>query len=262
MNHIIHRIILALGVGFSSVAVVAVQSDAQDLDYSLFAEVLVDDPDAAGDASFHLLRVPAQSTIPLQLDGGAGLTWSDGDPLVHANIKLRRRHRLEVGGRIDVDPGGDDFSGGVIGLRHQIHKYLAWGINATTQDRPAGTGSDTGGSFVFLVRKRSWMGTPLGIKSQLGLGIGNAISADGVGLRGSAETDWAAAKRLTVLVGVKGRSVTEDLSGQVGVDGWLAAHGALSERISLRLSLGLGLMGDGRQQDPSAGAFVVFAPNP
>jgi hypothetical protein len=252
------RAVLALGVGLTCATTATAQVDAEDLDYDLFADVLVDDPESVTDASFHLLKVAGDASIPLQFSGGAGLTWLDGDLSALVNVKLRRLDRLELGARLDGDPGGGDLSGAVLGLRHQIHRYLAWGINASVKDRSGD--SDAGGSFVFMARKRRVMGTALGMKGKLGAGVGDAISVDGVGLRATLETDWEAPRHVTLLAGVKARSVTEDFGGQVGVDGWLAAEAAAPGAVVMRLSLGFGVGGGARQRDLSAALFLVLEP--
>ena len=154
------------------VVVAAAQVGTEDLEYDLYSGVLVDDPERAG-----------ERPVPLQVSGGVAVIWMDGDEDVLTNVKLRRRDRLEAGGRLDIDPASGDISGAVLGMRHQIHRYLAWGISDKVNDRA--NDNDTGGSFVLMARKRRWLGTLLGMKAQLGAGLGDAVAlrGNGVGLR-------------------------------------------------------------------------------
>jgi hypothetical protein len=176
-----------------------------------------------------------------------------------ANLKLHRSRRLQLGGRINADPANGDISDAVIGLRHQIHRYLAWGIKATARERAGADGSDAGGSFVFMARKRRWLGTLLGLKGKLGAGFGDAVSVGGIGLRSTVEFDWDARRDLTVLAGFKTRSATDDF-GALGVDGWLATEVTAPRAAVLRLSLGFGVGGGTRQRDPSAALFLLLEP--
>ena len=249
---------LAAWTGFACVTASA-QAGAEDFDYDLFADVLVDDPASAGDAPYHLLKIARDASIPLQVAGGIGLTWVDGDAAAMANLKLHRSRRLQLGGRINADPANGDISDAVIGLRHQIHRYLAWGIKATARERAGADGSDAGGSFVFMARKRRWLGTLLGLKGKLGAGFGDAVSVGGIGLRSTVEFDWDARRDLTVLAGFKTRSATDDF-GALGVDGWLATEVTAPRAAVLRLSLGFGVGGGTRQRDPSAALFLLLEP--
>ncbi|MDP7365552.1 MAG: hypothetical protein QF768_23475 [Candidatus Latescibacteria bacterium] len=65
------------------------------------------------------------SSVALHTSFGIGLTRWDGASAIRANAGLRRSGRLEIGARLLVDAEGAGFKGAVLGLRHQIHAYLA-----------------------------------------------------------------------------------------------------------------------------------------
>ncbi len=241
------------GVEFERVA----QAGAEEFDFGLYSDALVDDPSTAGPASYHLLKAPWDSSVALHTSGGVGLARWDGASAIRANVRLRRSGRLEIGARLLVDAEGAGFKGAVLGLRHQIHPYLAWGISGNVRDR-GNAASDQGGTFVFMARARSVAGLPVGSLNKLGLELGDAISVDGVGLRASSQFDGQI-RGLTVIGGVQARSVTGDLSGAIGVDGWLGVQRDFAT-TRLRLSIDTGLGGSGRQRGKGVALFVEFRP--
>ena len=239
-NHIIASLVCVCLVALSSN--VWAQAGAEEFDFGLYSDALVDDPSAAGPASYHLLKAPWDSSVALHTSGGIGLTRWDGASAIRANVGLRRSGRLEIGARLLVDAEGAGFKGAVLGLRHQIHAYLAWGISGNVRDR-GNAASDQGGTSVFMARARSVAGLPVGSLNKLGLELGDEISVDGVGLRASSQFDGQI-RGLTVIGGVQARSVKGDRSGAIGVDGWLGVQRDFATtRLRLSIDTGLGAPG-------------------
>ena len=65
-------ILLALGSGPAPA-----QGDSGDVDYDLFLGTMIDDPDRAGSAPYHLWQVFNDSSIPVQFSAAVGTVWSD-----------------------------------------------------------------------------------------------------------------------------------------------------------------------------------------
>lgn len=241
----------------SAVLAFGAAADVDELDYDVAPAVLVEDPALAGDAPFHLLRVAADSTIPIDLSGSLGVRFVDGDATGLFNARVSRRQRLEIGTRLDARDDGS-LAAGTVGLRHQIHRYLAWGINATVRDGGSNSDSRRGGTFVFMARQRGLLGTPVGARAKVGTGIGRAIVADGLGVRGSLDLDYDSSM-MTLFAGVRGRTMTAS-GGTSGIDGWLGLTYPLSGIGTMRLSAATGLAGADRQPDLSVTAVLTVAP--
>ena len=94
-----------------------------------------------------------------------------------------------------------------------------------------------------MARARSVAGLSVGSLNKLGLELGDEISVDGVGLRASSQFDGQI-RGLTVIGGVQARSVKGDLSGAIGVDGWLGVQRDFATtRLRLSIDTGLGAPG-------------------
>ena len=246
------------------------QVDTEDLDYDLFLETLVDDPDQAGPAPYHLWKIATDGNIPIRFSAATGLVWADlseldQEPAMPFNFKIRKKGRLEVGGAVDRFLQASDIAAFTLGIKHQIHRCFAWGLNLHSADRkPTGgekadSARKSATSFVFLANEKHFLGTRIGMKYKFSAGLGDAISRGGVALQLGAEGKIEASKSVDVLASLKGRSRSEGFSADLEINGLLGATLRLFGGTStLRAALGYGLAGDSRQDHLSGSLFLNF----
>ena len=258
------------GLLICAAAPVPAQVDTEDLDYDLFLETLVDDPDQAGPAPYHLWKIATDGDIPIRFSAGTGLVWADlselgQEPAMPFNFKIRKKGRLEVGGAVNRFLQASDIAAFTLGIKHQIHRCFAWGLNLHSADRKP-TGGKTADSarksatsFVFLANEKHFLGTRIGMKYKFSAGLGDAITRGGVALQLGAEGKIEASKSVDVLASLKGRSRSEGFSADLGINGLLGATLRLFGGTStLRAALGYGLVGDSRQDHLSGSLFLNF----
>ncbi len=237
------------------------------MDYDLFLGTMVDDPDRAGSAPYHLWQVVNDSSIPVQFSAAVGTVWSDlgqldADPATPVNLRLGRKNRLELGARVDGALTAGDVTGFTVGMKHQIHRYFAWGVNVQREDLNERAGEKSsrgyGGSFVFIANEKHFLGTPIGIKYKFGIGLGDAISARGAALRLALEGRSDVFESTDIVGGLNGRAVNRDFTDNLGVDGMLGAETRLSGLLALRILIGFGLAGDASQDNARGSLFLTY----
>ena len=246
------------------------QGDSEDVDYDLFLGTVVDDPDNAGSAPYHLWKVVNDSSIPLQFSAAVGSVWSDltqldEEPATPLNVRLGRKDRLELGGRVDGALTAGDVVGFTVGIKHQIHRYFAWGLNMKTGElgeRAAKEerGKGYGGSFVFIANEKHFLGTRAGMKYKLGIGLGDAISTRGAALRLALESRLDVLRSADFVGGLNGRAVSRDFTDNLGVDGLLGVETSFSGPLALRTVLSFGLAGDASQDNARGSLFLTYRP--
>jgi len=246
------------------------QVDTETLDYDLFLETLVDDPDRAGPGPYHLWKIATDGDIPIRFSAGTGLVWADlselgQEPAMPFNFKIRKKGRLEVGGAVDRLLQASGIAAFTLGIKHQIHRCFAWGLNLHSADRkPPGEGKaesarKSATSFVFLANEKHFLGTRIGMKYKFSAGLGDAITRGGVALQLGAEGKLEASESVAVLASLKGRSRSEGFSAELEINGLLGATLRLFGGPStLRATLGYGLAGDSRQDRLSGSLFLNF----
>ena len=256
-------------LAFSATTALA-QGDSEDVDYDLFLSTIVDDPDNAGPAPYHLWRVLTDSSIPVQFSVAAGSVWSDltqldQEPVTPLNLRVGRKGRLELGGRIDGTLTAGDVVGFTVGIKHQIHRYFAWGVNMQAEDlnESAGEKKDGrgyGGSFVFIANEKRFLGTRTSMKYKLGIGLGDAITARGAALRLTLEARLNLSGSTHFVGGLSGRSVSRDFTDNFGLNGSLGAETRLSGPVALRTLISFGLAGDASQHNARGSLILTYRP--
>ena len=214
-----------------SAATALAQGGADDVDYDLFLSTIVDDPDHAGSAPYHLWRILNDSSIPVQFSAAVGAVWSDvtqldQEPVTPVNLRLGRKDRLELGGRVDGTLTAGDVVGFTVGIKHQVHRYFAWGVNMQAEDLNESTAKKKnsrgyGGSFVFIANEKRFLGTRAGMKYKLGIGFGDAITARGAALRLDIEGRLDLSGSTYLVGGLQGRSSSRNFADNLGVNGSL-----------------------------------------
>ena len=266
------RLLVLLVLGFAP----ATTQGSENVDYDLFLETVVDDPDKAGSAPYHLWQVINDSSIPIQYSIAAGSIWSDlsqlnQEPNTPLSVRLGRKDRLELGGRVDGTLTAGNVVGFTVGIKHQIHRYFAWGVNLQSEDREGGDGGNGssngsgssrgyGGSFVFIANEKHFLGTRAGMKYKLGIGLGDAITARGASLRLALEGRLDLSGSTDFVGGLNGRAISRDFKDNLGVDGMLGAETRLSGPLALRTMISFGLGGDASQDNTRGSLFLTYKP--
>ena len=254
-----------------SAAMALAQGDAEDVDYDLFLSTIVDDPDQAGSAPYHLWRVLNDSSIPVQFSVAVGAVWSDLTQLdqeldTPLNLRLSRKGRLELGGRVDGALTAGDVVGFTMGIKHQIHRFFAWGVNMQAEDLNESAGGKKdgrgyGGSFVFIANEKRFLGTRAGMKYKLGIGFGDAITARGAALRLALEGRLDLSASTYFVCGLNGRSVSRDVADHFGLNGSVGADTRLSGPLALRSLISFGLAGDASQVNARGSLILTYRPS-
>ena len=254
-----------------SAATALAQGDAEDVDYDLFLSTIVDDPDHAGSAPYHLWRILNDSSIPVQFSAAVGAVWSDLTQLdqelvTPVNLRLGRKNRLELGARVDGKLTAGDVVGFTMGMKHQIHRFFAWGMNMQAEDlnKSAGEkkgGRGYGGSFVFIANEKRFLGTRAGMKYKLGIGLGDAITVRGAALRLALEGRLDLSGSTYFVGGLQGRSSSRDFADNLGVNGSLGAETRLTTPLALRSLISFGLAGDASQVNARGSLILTYRPS-
>ena len=208
------------------------QHGSDDVDYDLLLGTVLNNPDNAGPEPYHLWQVINDSSIPVQFSVTAGSVWSDltqldQEPATPLSLRLGKKGRLELGGRVDGALTAGDVTGFTVGIKHQIHRYFAWGVNMQTEEMDGRSGQKKsrrhGQSFVFIANEKRFLGTRVGMKYKLGIGIGDAISTRGAALRLALEGKLDLSRSTSFIGGLNSRAVSQEFNDNVGVDGMLGA---------------------------------------
>ena len=155
-----------------------------------------------------------------------------------------------------------DVTGFTVGMKHQIHRYFAWGVNMKREDlnQSAGqkSGRGYGGSFVFIANEKHFLGTPIGMKYKFGVGLGDAISARGAALRLALEGRSDVSESTDIIGGLNGRAVSRDVANNLGIDGMVGAQTRLSGPLALRIVVSFGIAGDASQDNARGSLFLTY----
>ena len=219
---------------------------------------------------YHLWQVVNDSSIPVEYSFAVGSVWSDlsqldAQPATPVNVRIGRKNRLELGGRVDGVLTDGDVVGFTMGLKHQIHRYFAWGVNMQSEDLGARKGEKSGGrgygwSFVFIANEKHFLGTRAGMKYRLGMGLGEAITARGAALRMALEGRLDASRSTGIVGGLNGRSVSRDFADHFGIDGMIGAETRIDGPLAVRTMVSFGLVGDASQDTARGSLFLMYRP--